>query len=190
MTPLIRTHRDRRALVVVLLATGALSGCGVPGGPLPTASRNAATELDEAAVIADGDSIPATDGDHPAIARLDRGLRKALAAATVAARDDGVELRVTSGWRSRAHQQRLFDEAVARYRSVDEARRLVAEPDRSAHVHGEAVDVGPTDAAYWMQRHGARFGLCQTFANEVWHYERRVKPGGYCPPPASDASGT
>lgn len=191
LTPLTRTHRNRRALVVVLMTTGALTGCGAAAGPLPFASRDATpTDRDEAAVIADGDSIPATDVDHPAIARLDRGLRRALAAATDAARNDGIELRVTSGWRSRKHQQRLFDEAVARYRSADEARRMVAEPDRSAHVHGEAVDIGPTDAAYWMQRHGARFGLCQTFANEVWHYERRVDPGGYCPPPASDASGT
>lgn len=190
IAPLSRTHRNRRDLVVALMATGVLGGCSAADGPFPTASRGTTgTERDEAAVIADGDSIPATDVDHPAIARLDRSLRNALAAATAAARADGVELRVTSGWRSRAHQQRLFDEAVDRYRSVSEARRLVAEPDRSAHVRGDAVDIGPTDAAYWMQRHGARFGLCQTFANEVWHYELRVGPGGYCPPPASDASG-
>lgn len=190
LTPLTRTHRHRRALVVVLLTTGALGGCAAADGPLPFASRGATpTESDEAAVIADGDSIPATHVDHPAIARLDRGLRTALAAATKAARSDGIELRVTSGWRSRGHQQRLFDAAVERYRSVEEARRMVAEPDRSAHVHGDAVDIGPTDAAYWMQRHGARFGLCQTFANEVWHYELRVEPGGYCPSPAGDASG-
>lgn len=189
IAPLTRTHRNRRALVVVLMATGVLTGCGVAGGPFPAASRSDSTERDEAAVIADGDSIPATDVDHPAIARLDRDLRRALAAATDAAHDEGIALRVTSGWRSPAHQQRLFDEAVDRYRSVDAARRLVAEPERSAHVHGEAVDIGPTDAAYWMQRHGARFGLCQTYANEVWHYELRVEPGGYCPAPASDASG-
>lgn len=183
-----RTHRNRRALVVVLIATGALTGCGAVDGPLPLGSGDGTPQDDGSAVIADGDSIPATAVDHPAIARLDDRLRDALAAATEAARRDGIELRVTSGWRSRAHQQRLFDAAVARYRDADEARRLVAEPDRSAHVLGEAVDIGPTDAAYWMQAHGARFGLCQTFANEVWHYELRVDPGETCPPPASDAS--
>lgn len=198
---LTRAHRNRRVLVVVLLTTGVLTGCGTDGTTadslLPLTPRDAApaehntppAERDDAAVIADGESIPATDVDHPAIARLDRELRQALAAATEAAQRDGIELRVTSGWRSRAHQQRLFDAAVHRYRDVNEARRMVAEPDRSAHVHGRAVDIGPTDAAYWTQQHGARFGLCQTFANEVWHYERRVEPGGSCPQPASDASG-
>jgi zinc D-Ala-D-Ala carboxypeptidase len=167
LAPLARAHRNRRVLAVVLLTTGVLTGCGSADGLLPSASRSAPTgDRDESAVIADGDSIPATDVDHPAIARLDRDLRQALAAATEAARSDGIELRVTSGWRSRAHQQRLFDEAVERYRDVREARRMVAEPDRSAHVHGQAVDIGPTDAAYWMQQHGARFGLCQTFAKD------------------------
>lgn len=201
LAPLTRTHRNRRVLAVVLLTTGGLTGCGIGGtsadNPLPltpgdarSANRDApAADRDDDAVIPDGESIPATEIDHPAIARLDPELQQALSDATDAARADGVELRVTSGWRSRTHQQRLFDEAVDRYRDVNEARRMVAEPNRSAHVHGEAVDIGPTDAAYWMQQHGARFGLCQTFANEVWHYERRVEPGGSCPPPASDASG-
>lgn len=190
LAPSPRTHHRQRVLVAILLATTALAGCGADGGLVPLGARDTTpTDHDEAAVIRDGDSIPATDVDHPAIARLDDDLREALAAATEAARNEGVELRVTSGWRSRAHQQRLFDDAVQRYHDVDEARRMVAEPDRSAHVRGQAVDIGPTDAAYWMQRHGTRFGLCQTFANEVWHYERRVEPGGSCPVPASDASG-
>lgn len=198
LAPLARTHRNRRVLAIVLLTTGALTGCGgATGGSFPSASRDVPpanhddlpAERDDAAVIPDGESIPATDLDHPAIVRLDPELQQALSDATDAARADGIELRVTSGWRSRKHQQRLFDEAIERYRDVHEARRMVAEPNRSAHVHGEAVDIGPTDAAYWMQQHGARFGLCQTFANEVWHYERRVEPGGTCPQPASDASG-
>ncbi|WP_211656600.1 M15 family metallopeptidase [Patulibacter medicamentivorans] len=142
---------------------------------------------DRGAVIPDGKSIPATDVGHPAIARLDPDLRAALAAATTAAKRDGIDLRVTSGWRSRAHQRQLLDDAVAR-NGAHRARQLVATPDRSAHVQGRAVDIGPTDAAYWMQVNGSRVGLCQTFANEVWHYERRVEPGGACPEPATDAS--
>lgn len=51
---------------------------------------------------------------------------------------------------------------------------------------GDAVDVGPTEAAYWMDRYSERFGLCRTYANEVWHYELRA--GRACPEMVSDAS--
>jgi len=40
------------------------------------------------------------------------------------------------------------------------------------------VDIGPADADYWMAQHGAEYGLCQIYANEVWHYERVIEPGG------------
>lgn len=115
------------------------------------------------------------------MARLDPDLRAAVRAAMRAAREDGVRMEITSGWRSREHQQRLFDEAVAQYGSEDEARRYVATPDSSAHVTGDAVDLGPTDALSWLSQHGADYGLCQTFANEMWHYELATTPGGRCP---------
>jgi D-alanyl-D-alanine carboxypeptidase len=50
-------------------------------------------------------------------------------------------------------------------------------------VSGEAVDIGPFDAAEWLAEHGAAYGLCQIYDNEPWHYERRpdaVDDG--CPP--------
>jgi len=50
------------------------------------------------------------------------------------------------------------------------------------------VDIGPADAAHWMAQHGAEYGLCQIYANEVWHYERVIEPGGTCPPQRPDAS--
>ena len=43
----------------------------------------------------------------------------------------------------------------------------------SAHVSGDAVDVGPTAADSWLAQHGAAYGLCQIYANEPWHYELR-----------------
>lgn len=63
---------------------------------------------------------------------------------------------------------------------------MVATPSTSEHVTGDAVDVGPTEAAYWMDRYSERFGLCRTYANEVWHYELRA--GRACPEMVSDAS--
>ena len=95
---------------------------------------------------------------------------------------------VTSGWRSRAHQQRLYDDAVTTYGSEAEARKYVATPDTSAHVTGDAVDIGPTDADSWLSQHGAGYGLCQTFANEIWHFELATNPGGTCPEMYPDGS--
>jgi len=99
-----------------------------------------------------------------------------------------VDVYVTSGWRSAAYQQRLFDEAVRRYGSTDEARRWVHTPNASKHVTGRAVDVGPTDAADWMSRHGNDYGLCQTYANEMWHFEMATTPGDTCPAALDDPS--
>lgn len=119
---------------------------------------------------------------------LDPELRDAVRTATRDARADGVEIEITSGWRSRSHQRRLFTEAVARYGSKAEARRYVATPDDSAHVTGDAVDIGPTDGAIWMMEHGSGYGLCQTFANEMWHFELATEPGTDCPPTLPDGS--
>lgn len=125
---------------------------------------------------------------EPTIGKLDPDLLAAVQAAARDARDDGVAMRITSGWRSREHQQRLYDEAVARYGSEEEARRYVATPDTSAHVTGDAVDIGPTDADVWLIEHGADYGLCQTFANEIWHFELATEPGGTCPAMLPDGS--
>jgi len=122
------------------------------------------------------------------IARLDPDLRAALEKAARAARADGVVIEVTSGWRSREHQQRLLDEAVADYGSLDLALDYVSTPDTSAHVTGDAVDIGPAQAADWLGRHGSAYGLCQIFANETWHFELATTPGGQCPPMYADAS--
>jgi len=128
------------------------------------------------------------DVDRPTIGNLDPDLLDAVGAAARDAQDDGVALSITSGWRSRSHQQRLFDEAVTRYGSEDEALRYVSTPDTSAHVTGDAVDIGPTDAADWLIRHGADYGLCQVFANEIWHFELATTPGGRCPELLPDSS--
>ena len=53
------------------------------------------------------------------------------------------------------------------------AARWVATPSTSAHVSGDAVDIGPSDATAWLSEHGAAYGLCQIYRNEPWHYELR-----------------
>ena len=49
----------------------------------------------------------------------------------------------------------------------------MATPERSAHVSGDAVDIGPSGAAAWLSEHGAAYGLCRIYGNEPWHYELR-----------------
>ena len=109
----------------------------------------------------------------PGVANLDPALLSALRRAGTDAAADGVELRVNSGWRSPEYQNQLLREAVAKYGSAEEAARWVATPETSAHVAGQAVDIGPPESARWLSRHGAGYGLCQIYRNEPWHYELR-----------------
>lgn len=132
------------------------------------------------------DAIP-VDAARPALQNLNPDLRAALEEAASAAEADGIAMLVQSGWRSAEYQEQLLQEAVSEYGSREEAARWVATPQTSAHVRGEAVDVGPTDAYYWMAQYGADFGLCQVYANEPWHYElAEVDADGYCPMPYDD----
>ena len=73
------------------------------------------------------------------------------------------------------------------YGSDEEAARWVATADRSAHVAGDAVDIGPSAARAWLSEHGARYGLCQIYRNESWHYELLPRAiGRGCPPMYAD----
>ncbi len=169
--------RIRWLLVVLTLA-----GCAAepPGDPGDT-PRGSGQVVENLAV---------TDTDHPALRNLDPELLAAVqAAARHALEEDGIELKVTSGWRSKEYQQELLDQAVSKYGSLEEAREFVNTPDKSTHVTGDAIDIGPTDAADWLIRNGADHGLCQTYANEMWHFERMTEPGGECPAPLSNAAG-
>jgi zinc D-Ala-D-Ala carboxypeptidase len=121
--------------------------------------------------IPDGTTV--FDNKVPGVANLDADLLGALRQAATAAAGDGVEFYVDSGWRSPAYQERLLREAISKYGSEAEATRWVATPNTSAHVKGEAADVGPSGAAAWLSEHGAAYGLCQIYGNEPWHYELR-----------------
>lgn len=137
----------------------------------PDGSTLAPSEAD--GVIRDDSKPTVFDDTLPAISKLDPALLSALREAATDAADDGVEFRVNSGWRSAALQQKLLTDAIADYGSIEEASRWVAPPEASAHVTGDAVDLAPVDALDWLARNGAEYGLCQTYANEAWHYELR-----------------
>lgn len=182
--------RPTRIALAGTLAVVALAALGCSTTEQTDPSSGGVPRLRPATDLRPADSLPGDphDLDQATVRKLDPELRAAVDAAARDAAEDGVTIIVTSGWRSRAHQQRLYDEAVDRYGSEDEARRYVNTPDTSAHVTGDAVDIGPKDADHWLVEHGSAYGLCQTFANEIWHFELATTPGGECPEMLPDGS--
>ena len=190
---------DRRGPLVVAAAL-LVAGCAAPVQielvsttapepvPDPLTIGQAATDT-YGGWIPDGQTLSPFDVSNPALAHLDPSLLNAIQDAARAATAQGIDLRINSGWRSKGFQQQLFDDAVGKYGSVDIARQFVASPDVSKHVVGQAVDVAPVDADNWLIRNGAQFGLCQIYANELWHFELAVDQQGNCPPLRPNAAG-
>jgi hypothetical protein len=164
-------------------STTATSPIGVPLSERRDLRRDARGEADGAVP----DRTTVFDDDVPGIAKLDPALLGALREAATDAAGDGVEFVVDSGWRSPGYQEHLLDEAISKYGSEEQAARWVATPDTSAHVSGDAVDIGHVDAAAWLSGHGAGYGLCQIYGNEPWHYELRPEAIDHgCPPMYAD----
>jgi zinc D-Ala-D-Ala carboxypeptidase len=139
--------------------------------------------------LADGVTLSPFDESSPIVVHLDPLLLKAIQDAARAADVEGVDMRISSGWRSKGFQQRLFDDAVRTYGNVDAAKEFVASPEVSKHVVGEAVDIAPVEADRWLIRNGPQFGLCQIYANEIWHFELAADERGDCPPLKPNAAG-
>ncbi|MEU3564870.1 M15 family metallopeptidase [Kitasatospora sp. NPDC006786] len=189
------------AATAVLTLAGACAAADPPGAGAvlrtlaatvtasPVTASPVTTEAEADGEIPDGRTLSPSDTGSPAVGNLDGPLREALQRAAGDARAQGIEMTVTSGWRSKAYQQRLLDRGVVKYGSLEQARKFVNTPEKSAHVSGKAVDVGPTSADYWLIQNGARYGLCQVYANEIWHFELLTRPGGTCPAPLPDAAG-
>ena len=178
------TRRRQRTVTFLVLASVVGVGAWQAWGP---ASR--ALGLEGLGLEGPGAGAPWSDPPEPSPTptALDAGLAQRFADAQAAAAAEGVPLTLTSGWRSADEQQRLVDEAVVTYGSVEEAHRWVLPPERSAHVAGLAIDVGPMDGALWLGERAAEFGLCRTYQNEWWHFEP-MPPGGACPEPYVDSS--
>ena len=189
------TRRGRRVLAAALLGVVAATAAALAHQSLaPSSSAGSALSpwalsspagsppevlpRDDRAAVGEADGVlpyaaTVDDDELPGVAGLDPALLGALRQAAAEAADDGVAFHVTSGWRSPEYQEQLLREAVAEYGSEEEAARWVATAETSAHVSGDAVDVGPADATAWLSENGDRYGLCQVYRNEPWHYELR-----------------
>ena len=129
------------------------------------------------------------DVANPAVGYLNPALLAAVQQAATVAAAEGITMTITSGWRSPEFQQQLLTDAIATYGSLGAARQHVQTPEHSKHVLGQAVDIGGVDADYWLIANGARFGLCQIYANEPWHFELAADAVGNCPPLLATAAG-
>jgi hypothetical protein len=133
--------------------------------PIPVRAR-ATAELFPAA----GGAFPgrASGGgyDGPLAYRQGEPMRPDAALAfdrmAAAARDSGLFLSVTSGFRSDAEQARLF--------AAHPDPRWVAPPGESLHRYATELDLGPPSAYGWLAANGPRFGFVQRYSWEPWHW--------------------
>jgi D-alanyl-D-alanine carboxypeptidase len=200
MTHPPRVRTSRRAIAALItaavvavgiaacVATGPVSHLPLGIPTFPTLAGDDPRTV-ENGYIAVGESVSPFDEHLPTIAKLDPALLDAVQAAARDAEADGIDMVVTSGWRSVAYQQALLDDATVTYGSLEEARKWVNTPELSTHISGSAVDIGYTDASYWLMQYGPEYGLCQTYSNEIWHFELVTGPGGECPAMKENAAG-
>ena len=115
--------------------------------------------------------------DGPLAMRQGKGMRPDVAQAfdrmAAAARADGVQLLITSAFRSDAEQAVLF----ARHPDP----KWVARPGESLHRYGTELDLGPASAYGWLAANAPRFHFIQRYAWEAWHFgyelNARSSPG-------------
>ncbi len=144
-----------------------------------------------------GNLVTARGLDGPV--QLHRFAAQAWAALVNASHADGLPeplLLPVSGYRSSTSQARLYQRALARYHTPEEARRWVAPPGQSAHQSGRAIDfylggrntssnvaiLRQLPAHLWLAANAERFGF-YPYQAEPWHWE-------YNPPAAGAAAVT
>lgn len=183
-----RDRQQQRAVLLLVICLAVLVPIGLQIHRSMADATSASGELTAGDAVTGQQGVLTGNGDAgqaqppPEPGAIDPSLSRAIGKAQTAAQAAGVDLQVTSGFRSAATQQRLYDQAIAKYGSPQTARHWVLPPAESAHVRGLAVDVGPPAAAAWLDTHGVHFGLCRRYVNESWHFERLAPAiGQQCP---------
>lgn len=120
---------------------------------------------------------------------LDRSFVDSLAKMYEAAPEDIRQgLLISSAYRSPQVQAEIYNAAVQKYGSEQEARRWAAPPGRSNHNRGLAVDFryGNPAAQHWAHANAGNYGLGFPLSNENWHLEPAGIRGG-APAPTAPA---
>jgi hypothetical protein len=107
--------------------------------------------------------------EGPLAYRQGKPMRPDVAAAfdrmAAAARKDGIELIVVSGFRTDAEQAGLF--------AAHPDPKWVAPPGKSLHRLATELDLGPSSAYGWLAENAGRFHFVKRYSWEPWHYEER-----------------
>lgn len=128
------------------------------------------------------------------IVQLHKLAAEAWKALVDSARNNGIKhplLLPTSGYRSPQKQNQLWEEALKKHGTPQEARKWVAPPGTSAHQSGRAIDLYlggenksnnvdklRTLPAYkWMVANAKRFGF-YPYTREPWHWEYNPPANG------------
>ena len=111
--------------------------------------------------------------DGPLAYRQGKPMRPDVAAAfdrmERAARTAGLQLVVTSAFRSDAEQARLFAQRPD--------PKWVARPGESLHRLATELDLGPPAAYRWLAANAERFDFTKRYAWEPWHYGFTLNAG-------------
>ena len=159
------------------LATGPFAPIGVPAGAIlgGIAGGLGGWIGDPDDRIGGGIGDPASDilqarnsssAGPSAVTGLQPGFARVLARMFT----DNPALRLNSGYRDIAHQERLWADALKKYGSAEAARKWVAPPGHSPHQRGIAADIGPDSQYGWLRSNAGRYGLVN-YTAEPWHWE-------------------
>lgn len=96
-----------------------------------------------------------------------------------AAEAEGIEIVMTTAYRSYGYQNILWNNAVARYGSEESANSISARPGQSEHQSGLAVDIssaeinyqleetfGDTAAGKWVAEHAHEYGFILRYGKD------------------------
>jgi LAS superfamily LD-carboxypeptidase LdcB len=99
-------------------------------------------------------------------AEVEVATARAFKKMALAARKDGIDLSIRSGFRSHQRQKEL-------YRAWREGwGNKAARPGFSNHQSGSALDIDLDNSTLaWLSRNAKRFGFKQTVRGEPWHWE-------------------
>jgi LAS superfamily LD-carboxypeptidase LdcB len=95
---------------------------------------------------------------------------RAFLAMQAAAREDGIDLYVYSGFRTNERQAEL------RQAYLDGHGNKAARPGYSNHQAGTALDLylDAPETFAWLEANARRFGFKRTVAKEPWHWEHQA----------------
>ena len=116
--------------------------------------------------------------------------KKALVKMAVAAKKDGINLIVDSGFRSISYQKQIIRRRLEAGEKYEKLITFVAPPGYSEHHSARAVDFVPSEARFahteiykWLKKHAAEFGFYETYPEdttgftpwESWHWVYQPK---------------